>query len=204
MYLNGICFITDKKYSDLSLFDMVTSVLSAGVKCIQYREKNLPKSLIYENAVILRKLTERFNATFIVNDHADIALAVDADGVHLGQDDLPIGKARKIMGNKIVGISTHSLIQATEAELEGADYIGFGPVFHTTTKNAGVPKGVDNIRIIKKNVSIPVIAIGGINISNIALVINAGVDAVAVATAICKGNIAVNAEIFVRYLDQIS
>ncbi|PKL52076.1 MAG: thiamine phosphate synthase [Nitrospira bacterium HGW-Nitrospira-1] len=199
MYFNGICFITDRKYSNLPLYDMVNIVLRAGVKCIQYREKGLSRRTIYENAVTLRKLTESFGAMLIINDHADIALAVDADGVHLGQDDLPLREARKIMGNKIVGISTHDLSQAKEAERGGADYIGFGPIFHTTTKDAGAPKGVDNIRIIKENVSIPLVAIGGINLDNIALAINAGADAVAVATAICKGDIAVNAEKFVRF-----
>ncbi len=204
MYLKGICFITDRKYTDLPLYDMITAVLSAGVRCIQYREKDLSRREIYEHAAILRKLTTLFNATFIINDHADIALAVDADGVHLGQDDLPLKEARKIMGSKIVGISTHSLAQAREAEHEGADYIGFGPVFHTTTKDAGAPKGFDNIRIIKENVGIPVMAIGGISLDNIASVINAVADAVAVATAICKGDIAVNAEKFVSFFEQSS
>jgi thiamine-phosphate pyrophosphorylase len=199
MYLSGVCFIHDKKYSDLPLFDIVNIVLHAGVRCIQYREKDLSRREIYEHAVTLRELTWLFDATLIINDYADVALAVDADGVHLGQDDLPLKEARKIMGNKIVGISTHDLDQAREAERGGADYIGFGPVFHTTTKNAGIPKGVDNIRIMKENVSIPVVAIGGIGLDNIASVIDAGADAVAVATALCKGDIAVNAEKFVHF-----
>jgi thiamine-phosphate pyrophosphorylase len=199
MYLSGICFIHGKKYSDLPLFDIVNIVLRAGVRCIQYREKDLSRREIYEHAVTLRELTRLFDATLIINDHADVALAVDADGVHLGQDDLPLKEARKIMGNKIVGISTHDLDQAREAERGGADYIGFGPVFPTTTKDAGIPKGIDNIRIMKENVSIPVVAIGGISLDNIASVIDAGADAVAVATALCKGDIAVNAEKFVSF-----
>jgi len=199
MYLNGICFITDLKHTDLPLFDMVTVVLRAGVKCIQYREKDLSRREIYGNAVILRRLTGIFKAAFIINDHADIALAVDADGVHLGQDDLPLKEAREIMGSKIVGISTHNLAQAREAEGGGADYIGFGPVFQTITKYAGTPKGVDNIRIIKENVTIPLVAIGGISLDNIASVINAGADAVAVATAVCRGDMTVNAEKFVGF-----
>ena len=199
MYFKGTCFITDKKYSDLPLSDIVNIVLRAGVRCIQYREKDLSRRKIYEHAVTLRELTRLSDATLIINDHADIALAVEADGVHLGQDDLPLREARKIMGKKIVGISTHDLDQAREAERGGADYIGFGPVFHTTTKEAGAPKGVDNIRMIKENVSIPVVAIGGINLANITTVINAGADAVAVATAICEGDISVNAEKFVSF-----
>lgn len=199
MYFKGICFITDRKYSDLPLYDMINIVLRAGIKCIQYREKDLSRREIYGNAVTLRELTRLFDATLIINDHADIALAVGADGVHLGQDDLPLKEARKIMGGRIVGISTHDLDQAKEAELGGADYIGFGPVFHTTTKDAGTPKGIDNIRNVKDNVSIPVVAIGGISLDNIASVIDAGADAVALATAICKGDAAANAEKFVRF-----
>ena len=103
------------------------------------------------------------------------------------------------MGNRIVGISTHDLAQAKEADFGGADYIGFGPVFHTTTKDAGSPKGIDNIRKIKENVSIPLVAIGGINPDNMASVMYAGADAVAVATAICKGDVTVNADKFVRF-----
>ena len=199
MYFKGICFITDRKYSDLPLYDMIDVVLRAGVKCIQYREKYLSRREIYANAVTLREFTRLFDAMLIINDHADIALAVEADGVHLGQDDLPLKEARKIMGSRIVGISTHNLDQAKEAELGGADYIGFGPVFHTTTKDAGTPKGIDIIRTVKENVSIPVIAIGGINLDNIASVINAGADSVALATAICKGDAALNAENFVNF-----
>jgi len=199
MYFKGICFITDRKYSDLPLYEIINIVLLAGVKCIQYREKDLSRREIYGNAVTLRELTRLFDATLIINDHADIALAVGADGVHLGQDDLPLKEARKIMGGRIVGISTHNLAQAKEAELGGADYIGFGPVFHTTTKDAGPPKGIDNIRTVKENVSIPVVAIGGISLDNIALVIEAGADAVALATAICKGDMSLNAENFVRF-----
>ena len=200
MYFKGICFITDRKYSDLPLYDMINLVLRAGVKCIQYREKDLPRREIYVNAVKFRELTRLFDATLIINDHADIALAVDADGVHLGQDDLPLKEARKIMGSRIIGISTHNLDQAKEAELGGADYIGFGPVFHTTTKDAGTPKGIDNVRIVKENVSIPVVAIGGISLDNIISVVEAGADSVALATAICKGDVAVNAENFVHLI----
>ena len=199
MYFKGICFITDRKYSDLPLYDMINLVLRAGVKCIQYREKDLPRREIYGNAVKCRELTRLFDATLIINDHADIALAVDADGVHLGQDDLPLKEARKIMGSRIIGISTHNLDQAKEAELGGADYIGFGPVFHTTTKDAGIPKGIDNIRLVKEHVSIPVVAIGGISLDNVSSVIDAGADAIALATAICRGDMAVNAEKFFRF-----
>jgi thiamine-phosphate pyrophosphorylase len=196
MYQHGICFITDRTCSDLPFPEMVRHVLQAGITFIQYREKEKTRREIYQEAVILRELTSTFNATFIINDHADIALAVDADGVHLGQDDLPLKEARKIMGRRIVGISTHGIEQAKEAEAGGADYIGFGPIFHTSTKDAGAPKGVDILKTIKQNCSIPVVAIGGISIDTAADVMNAGADAVAVATAICRGEITQNAKRF--------
>jgi thiamine-phosphate diphosphorylase len=138
---------------------------------------------------------------FLVNDHTDIAIAVNADGVHLGQDDLPLKESRKIMGRKkIIGISTHTVEQAIDAEKDGADYIGFGPVFNTTTKDAGSPKGIDMLHEIKKQVHIPVVAIGGINLENIRSVLDAKADAVAVASAILSGDIADNTK---RFLDII-
>lgn len=196
MYQHGICFITDRTCSDLPFPDMVKLVLDAGITFIQYREKKRTRREIYDEAVKLRELTRSYNAVFIINDHADIAVAVEADGVHLGQGDLPLQEARKIMGRRIIGISTHSIEQVKKAEAGGADYIGFGPIFHTSTKDAGAPKGVDILNIIKQNCSIPVVAIGGISIDMAADVMRAGADAVAVATAICKGEITQNAKRF--------
>jgi len=196
MYQHGICFITDRTYSDLPFPDMVKCVLDAGITFIQYREKEKTRREIHDEAMRLRDLTRSYNAALIINDYADIALAVEADGVHLGQDDLPLKEARKIMGRRIIGISTHSIEQVKQAEAGGADYIGFGPIFHTSTKDAGAPKGVDILTIIKQNCSIPVVAIGGIGIDTVADVMRAGADAVAVATAICKGEITQNAKRF--------
>ena len=201
MYLGGLCFITDCKASKLSYEDMTLRVLRSGVRWVQYREKGKSRQEVYEEAVRLRKLTQDFNAVLIVNDYADIAMCVNAVGVHLGQEDLPLREARKIMGkNRIVGISTHSLEQAIEAEKGGADYIGFGPVFHTTTKNAGSPKGVRMLREVKKQVTIPLVAIGGINLENIQLVLDAGADAVAVASAILSGEIEGNINRFMQII----
>jgi thiamine-phosphate pyrophosphorylase len=201
MYSGGLCFITDRKVCKLSYEEMTLKVLKAGARWVQYRDKRRSRRKIYEESIRLRKITEEFNAVFIVNDYADIALAVNADGVHLGQDDLSIREARKIMGkDKIIGISTHNLEQAIEAEKEGADYIGFGPVFHTVTKDAGTPKGTEMLQKIKRQVHIPVVAIGGINIENIRLVLDTGVDAVAVASAILSGDIGNNVKIFMEII----
>jgi len=201
MYLNGLCFITGRKESCLILKEIVTVVLSAGVRCIQYREKDKARRDIYREALMLRELTDKFGVSLIVNDYTDIALAVDADGVHLGQSDLPLKEARKIVGEeKIIGISTHNLKQAIEAEKGGADYIGFGPVFHTKTKNAGAPKGIAMLKEIKKHVKIPVVAIGGINTENLKSVLDSGADAVAVASGILSGDIYDNINLFLKKL----
>jgi len=195
-YHGGICFITDQTYSDMPVYEMVKRVLDAGIGFIQYRAKDLTRREICFEAGRLRELTSQYNALLIINDHADIALAIDADGVHLGQDDLPLCEARRLMGRKIIGISTHDLDQAKGAEAGGADYIGFGPIFFTSTKDAGAPKGVDILKAIKQNVNIPVVAIGGIGIETAAEVMRAGADAVAVATAICRGDMSRNAKMF--------
>ena len=140
---------------------------------------------MYEACLRLAVLLRRSDAVFIVNDHADIALAVDADGVHLGQDDLPVEEARRLLGkDRIIGVSTHSADQARAAQAAAADYIGFGPVFTTKTKDAGPLQGLENLSNIRKTVSLPVIAIGGITNENIGGVLGAGADGVAVISAI--------------------
>jgi thiamine-phosphate pyrophosphorylase len=201
LYLNGICFITDRTHCSLSPYEMCRAVLKAGVRFIQYRDKERTRREIYYEAARIRELTLSAGAVLIINDHADIALAVDADGVHLGQDDLPLEEARKVMGDRIVGISTHSLEEAREAGAGGADYIGFGPIFETLTKDAGSPKGIDCLRQIAQDVSVPVVAIGGINRGNIEQVMEAGADAAAVATAICRGDIEDNARRLVSLVE---
>ena len=200
MYLKGLCFITDKA-SGLSFEDMTIKVLRGGVRWVQYRDKVRSRREIYEEAIRLRKITKDYNAMFIVNDYTDIAYSVNADGVHLGQNDLPLKEARRIIGKKkIIGISTHDLEQAIEAERDGADYIGFGPVFQTMTKDAGEPKGIDMLREVKAKVKIPVVAIGGINLENIMSVLNTRIDAVAVASAILNGDIERNVRRFMDFL----
>lgn len=202
MYLGGLCFITDNKISQLSYEEMARRTLGAGVRWIQYRDKLGTRREILRKSEKLRAITRDFDAFLIVNDHPDISLAADADGVHLGQDDLPIKVARQIMGKKrIIGISTHNPGQAVEAEGSGADYIGFGPIFQTTTKDAGSPRGIHVLQEIKSRVRIPVVAIGGITLNNVKPVFEAGADAVAVASAILEGDIENNVK---RFLDIIS
>lgn len=138
-------------------------------------------------ALRLSRFIRTSGALFILNDHADIAAAVGADGVHLGQDDLPIAAARRILGSKaLVGVSTHNLGQARAAEASGADYIGFGPIYRTTTKDAGMVQGLENLRAVAAAVSIPVIAIGGITRDTIGDVMRAGAGGAAVIGAVCS------------------
>lgn len=194
LFLGGFCLVTDRGISGLTPEDMALAALKAGVKWIQYRDKGRSRRELYREALKLRAITRDFGAAFIVNDHADIALAVDAEGVHLGQDDLPLKEARKLVGKKIIGISAHSLSEAGEAFSGGADYIGFGPVFYTATKDAGMPRGLEMLKDIKRKTGIPAVAIGGISEENLPAVFEAGADAVAMVSAVLKGDISGNAE----------
>lgn len=183
----------------------MTEALSGGVRFFQYRCKKGARGRIYETALALARMAHQANALFIVNDHADIAVAVDADGVHLGQDDLPIEYARKLLGKKnIIGISTHSFEQAKRAEAAGADYIGFGPLFPTSTKDAGEARGPQKLGAIRQSVTIPVIAIGGINHTNVQEALQAGADGVAVISAVLSAeNIRLAAGDMIRLLSEV-
>ena len=156
--------------------------LKGGAKLVQLRAKELSSGEFFALAKEARQLTRDAGSLFIVNDRADIALASHADGVHLGEEDLPLAVARKLIGKeKIIGISTHDLAQAREAEKAGADYIGFGPIFGSTTKETGYsPRGLEMLRQIRKEVKLPIVAIGGINESNVAEVWKAGANAAAI------------------------
>ncbi len=161
------------------------SALAAGVRFFQYRYKNGSRRAIYETALQLASRARQSGALFIVNDYADIAAAAEADGVHLGQDDLSLEHARKLLGSKkLIGISTHSREEALAAQAGGADYIGFGSIFPTATKDTTVLQGCARLSEIKQAVSIPIVAIGGINHGNVGDVIMAGADGVAVISAI--------------------
>jgi thiamine-phosphate pyrophosphorylase len=165
--------------------DAAQAALGAGVRLFQYRNKRGTRKTIYENCLRLAVLLKRSHAVFIVNDHPDIAMAVDADGVHLGQDDLPAEDARRLMGSgRIIGVSTHSIAQARAAESVGADYVGFGPVFPTETKDSGPLQGISALRQVRSAVTVPIFAIGGIRSGNIGDVLAAGADGVAVISAI--------------------
>ncbi len=164
---------------------VLRDLLDGGAAILQLRVKTMAPSEFFQLAQRARSETRARGCRLIVNDRVDIALACNADGVHLGQDDLPLAVGRQLMGTKIVGISTHDIEQAQEAELNGADYIGFGPMFGTTTKNTGyAARGIDMLRQIRAAVKLPIVAIGGINEQNVKQVWQAGADSAAIISDI--------------------
>jgi thiamine-phosphate pyrophosphorylase len=164
-------------------------LLLGGAKIIQLRAKAMSSRNFIQLAHKSRDLTLSFDCKLIVNDRIDIALGSAADGAHLGQEDLPLEIGRKLLGEKIVGISTHSLEQAEEAEANGADYIGFGPIFGTATKNTGyTARGLEMLARIRAAVALPIVAIGGITEANIQQVWRAGADSAAMISDILKAD----------------
>ncbi|OYT59988.1 thiamine phosphate synthase [Euryarchaeota archaeon ex4484_178] len=174
--------ITDGRFIDEVKGAMLA--LEGGATTIQLRMKNSPTRKMIEVGREIRKLTKEYDALFIVNDRVDVALATDADGVHLGQEDMPIDVAREIVGDIIIGISASNLREAMEAEKNGADYIGAGSVFPTTTKEDARYLGLDGLKEVVSKVRIPVVAIGGITLENVNKVLETGVQGIAVISAI--------------------
>jgi thiamine-phosphate diphosphorylase len=166
---------------------VLRELLEGGMTLLQLRVKSLAPRDFLDLAHQVCAETHARGCQLIINDRIDIALACGADGVHLGQDDLPLAAGRKLMGRKIVGVSTHDLQQAQEAEQNGADYIGFGPMFGTTTKATGyAARGVEMLRQIRAAVKLPIVAIGGITEQNIQQVWQAGADSAAIISDILK------------------
>ncbi len=179
--------VTDRsKFNNNNEFlDAVAASLKGGVQIVQLREKNATAKEFTELARQVRDICAVYDAIFIINDRVDIALAVGADGVHIGQDDIDINSARKILGNEaIVGLSTHCPEQALEAVKSGADYIGVGPVYTTPTKPGRSSVGLEYVEWANKNIDIPWFAIGGIDTDNVDEVINVGASKIAVVRAI--------------------
>jgi len=180
--------ITDQQLSGgKSHLQVAEEVIHGGADVIQFRDKSATSGDLYHSARQIRDLTRKHQIPFIINDRLDIALAVDADGLHVGQEDLPTSVARKILGSSpILGVSAGSLEAALQAEKDGADYLGVGPVYEarSTKADAGEPRGLSLISEIRQQCRIPVIAIGGINLENMPAVFLAGADGVAVISAI--------------------
>ena len=168
------------------LMDGIHQALDGGVRAIQLREKGLPVAEVYRLALELRCLTRRYGARLLINDRLDIALAVEADGVHLGINSLPVTAARHLLGPQmIIGYSAHAIDEALCAQADGADFVTFSPVYHTPSKAAyGEPCGVEKLAEAVCALDIPVIALGGIGVANITEALSAKVQGVAVISAI--------------------
>jgi thiamine-phosphate pyrophosphorylase len=170
-----------------SYVELARAILAGGAPLLQLRVKDQPTRRFVEIAREVKALADRGNAQLIINDRADIAKLVDAAGVHLGQQDLPTAAAREILGpGKVIGVSTHNLAQAEAAVREGiADYIGFGPIYPTASKDRPDPvQGLEGLRAVRRHVALPIVAIGGITTATLPEVLAAGADAVAMISEI--------------------
>ena len=183
-WIYGITYSRDSLNRDN--VEVVKEMIKGGIKLIQYREKDLTLKEMLLECREIRDLTKKSDVTFIVNDHLDIAKIVDADGVHIGQDDLPIKEVRKLLGeNKIIGLSTHSKEQAKKAVEDGANYIGVGPIHPTKTKvNVCKPVGYSYLEWVSKNIDIPFVAIGGLKLHNLNEVLKRNAKSVALVSEI--------------------
>ncbi|MGB5038973.1 MAG: thiamine phosphate synthase [Blastocatellia bacterium] len=188
MWFPSLYALTDAS-ATRSHVDQVGELVGAGVTIIQIRDKQASGRELFEMAVASLEFTRPAGAKLIVNDRVDVALAAGADGVHVGQDDLPANAAREILGPAaIVGVSTHSLLQATAAAELPVDYVAFGPIFATSTKvNPDPVVGIEGLAAARSIVALPLVAIGGITIENAAAVYASGADSVAVVSDLRKG-----------------
>lgn len=180
--------ITTDAHGPAETARVAEAALRGGADAIQLRKKLMPKGEQYRLALVLRTLTRAHGALLIVNDHADLALAADADGVHLGQDDLEPAVVRRLPGfeDLLIGRSTHSLEQARQAAADGVDYLGVGPVYPTPTKPGRPAVGLELVGAVASALSLPFVAIGGLDAGNAGEAIDAGARAVAVVRAVCE------------------
>jgi len=186
---SGLYIILDPSvYPDRSLIEVLRTAAEAGAFLFQYRNKTASMKDAYMEALALRDAAAKAGVLFIINDRCDLAIAVDADGVHLGQGDLPLDLARKVIGSeKLIGISTHNADQVREATAGKPDYLGFGPLFTPGSKQDHDPVvGLEGLRTIRSLTPLPVFAIGGIHVDQVDEVMRAGADGVAVVSAILK------------------
>lgn len=182
----SIYLVTDRDLmSTKTLEDAVEQSIIGGCTLVQLREKDCSSFDFYSTAVKVKEITDKYNVPLLINDRLDIALAVDAAGVHVGQSDLPVSVVRKIIGeNKIIGVSTGCLEQALKAEKDGADYLGVGAMYATGTKKDANPTSMEELKKIRESVSVPIVVIGGINKERIKDFKGMGIDGLAIVSAI--------------------
>lgn len=183
-YIKGFYYITDLEYSNgKTNVETAKQMLDAGAKIIQYREKNKPMSEKYFEALEISRLCKQSDCIFIVNDLVDLALAVDADGIHIGQSDLPVDVVRKLMGpDKIIGLSTHNQTDADRANYQDIDYVGVGPIFDTPKKTYSV--GFEYLEYTLKNIKVPKVVIGGIKERHLQDLIDRGCQTICMVSEI--------------------
>jgi len=198
----GLYLITDRmQTAGRSLPAVVAEALHGGLRAVQLREKDLSAGQLFELAVELRQLTREYGAKLLINDRIDVALAVAADGVHLGKAGLPVPEARRILGpGRLIGYSAHSLEEALLAQRGGADFVTLGPVYHTLSKAAyGAPLGLDAVAEAARTLVVPVFALGGVKLASVAEILSSGVHGIALISAItAAGNPAAETEILLR------
>ncbi|MDY4077757.1 MAG: thiamine phosphate synthase [Clostridium sp.] len=182
----SLYLVTDRNLlKGRELTKVIEEAIIGGVSLVQLREKDASSLEFYEVAKEVKKITDKYNVPLIINDRIDIALAIDASGVHLGQSDIPCSIARKILPKgKIIGVSAHNLKEAEKALKDGADYLGCGAVFNTSTKKDVTTLSYERLKEITNNINIPVVAIGGINENNIITLKGSGINGVAVVSSI--------------------
>ena len=196
--------VTDSGLSKKGTLSDVREAVEAGCRIVQYREKDKSTKEMVDEASEIKSICSG-RAIFLVNDRIDVALAVDADGVHIGQDDMPIEMARKLLGeDKIIGLSVRDREEAIRAEKAGADYVGLGPIFDTATKkDAGDGIGLHEIRDVKEEIKILVVAIGGINKENCEKVIQNGADSlVAISAVVCSDDVKTETKYFIDLIQR--
>jgi thiamine-phosphate pyrophosphorylase len=185
-----VYLITDRKQMKVPLPEAVRLALLGGVRAIQLREKDLPIRELLALAQDMRSLTKEYSAKLFINDRVDVAIAVDADGVHLAHQSMPPEGVRRVVGDRmLIGVSTHTIEEAKAAEAGGADFITFGPVFLTPSKAAfGQPVGLRCLKDVKKIVKIPLFGLGGIKSGNVAQVFSSGADGIAMISEIFRAD----------------
>lgn len=194
--------VTDRSWTGKqSLYEQVEAALKGGITCLQLREKNLEREYFIEEALQIKALCKKYNVPLIINDDPYVAARSGADGVHIGQNDMSIEEARRTAGNIIVGVTAATPELAVKAEKEGADYIGSGAVFGSTTKTDARPLSHDTLRSICSSVNIPVVAIGGINRENMPELSGTGISGTALISAVFAAE---NIEEECRYLLKLS
>ena len=192
--------VTDRDVlGERDLIQSVEAAIKGGTTIVQLREKNCSSLDFYELALKLKEVTSKYNVPLIINDRLDIALAIEADGLHIGQEDLPLTVARKIVGkDKIIGVSATTLEEALLAQKQGADYVGIGSVYPTNTKLDAKPVSLEELLVIREVISIPIVGIGGINEDNVTDLMKTKIDGVAIVSAILgKEDIKAAAENFI-------